>query len=588
VKTNEKSRVLGEVNPITLEVVRNALISIAEQMSITMLKTSYSTVIREILDYSTAIFDRKGRIIAQASRIPVHLNSMSPALEAILAEYFPIESWSPNDVIMMNDPYKGGQHLPDIMTFTPVFVDDAILGIVGALGHQLDIGGRSAGSYGGDVTEIYQEGLRIPPVKLFSAGIPNEAVFEIFKANIREPVKTMGDINAQLAALEIGKEAFRKLAGKYGGDTIEACMEALLAYSERRMRAKILEIPDGVYDFEDWIDDDGIEDRPIRIKVSVTVQGSGISVDFTGTEKQSTGPVNAPIGVTKSATYYSLITIVDPTIPPNYGCYLPINIVAPKGSVVNPNPPAPVVGRMAVGHRIVDVLMGAMSKAVPNSVTAAYYGMSNVYAIGGMGEEGTPWVYFDIEVGGWGARPDKDGLDCYSAGFHNLANTPVEMVEIGYPFRFSAYELIADSGGAGRFRGGLGVRREFALIGAKANLTTQGERFKFAPYGLFGGKPGRKGRFLVRRGSEIVDLTSKTTNYVLQQGDHFIILTQGGGGYGSPLERDPQLVLEDVRQEKVTLESARNDYGVLIDPDSLALDADKTRALRETLSRCAH
>jgi N-methylhydantoinase B len=584
VKANQTKPVSGEVDPITMEVVRNALISIAEQMSITMLKTSYSTVIREILDYSTALFDSQGRIIAQASRIPVHLNSMSPALETILTEYFPIGSWRPGDVVMMNDPYKGGQHLPDIMTFTPVFVGNEVLGIVGALGHQLDIGGRSAGSYGGDVTEIYQEGLRIPPVKLFSAGVANDAVFEIFKANIREPLKTMGDIDAQIAALEIGKEAFFKLAGKYGHRTISACMNALIAYSERRMRARIAEIPDGTYDFEDWIDDDGIEDKPVRIKVSVIVEGSGINVDFTGTDRQTTGPVNAPIGVTKSATYYSLMTIVDPTIPSNYGCYLPINIIAPKGSVVNPNPPAPVVGRMAVGHRIVDVIMGAMSKAVPNAVTAAYYGMSNVYALGGINEEGTPWVYFDIEVGGWGARPSKDGLDCYSAGFHNLANTPVEMVEIGYPFRFTAYELIADSGGAGKFRGGLGVRREFALTCAKANLTTQGERFKFAPYGLFGGKPGRKGRFVVTKGSQTVDLASKTTNYVLGQGDSFAILTQGGGGYGSPLERDPLLVLKDVQQEKVTIEQAEKDYGVVIDRDSLSVDSERTESLRASLS----
>jgi N-methylhydantoinase B len=581
---NKINNTAVSVDLITTEVVRNALTSIAEQMSVTIQRSSFSTVIREILDYSTAIFDRQGRIIAQATRIPVHINSMTTALEYTLTHEIPIEQWQDKDIIMLNDPYSGGQHLPDIMTFTPVYVDGEIIAIAGSLGHQIDVGGSAASSYGSLTTEIYQEGLRIPPVKLHIGGEPNDAVFKIFQANIREPIKTIGDVKAQLAALEIGKNGLIRLANKYGMQTLIACIDTLMANSERRMRARIKEIPDGVYCFEDWNDDDGITDTPIKIKVAITVQDDEITVDFTGSNKQVAGPVNSPIGTTYSATFCAMMSIIDPTIPPNYGCYVPIHVIAPLGTVMNPVAPAPVVGRMTVGHRIVDVIMGAMSQVVPESVTAAYYGMSNVYAVSGLDAENKSWLLFDLEVGGWGARPTKDGLDAYSCGFHNLANTPMEMFEMLFPVRFTSYALCEDTGGPGKYRGGLALKRELVLMEdytrETADFTTQGERVKFAPFGLFGGKHGSRGIFTVVKpeGTELIP--SKTTNYKVRKGDIMSIQTQGGGGYGNPFERDPELVLSDVLEEKVTLSHAEKEYGVIIDTTRMQVDYEKTASRR--------
>ena len=550
------------VDPITFEVVTNGLVGVAEQMAATILRTSYSTVIREMLDYSTAVFDLEGRVIAQSCRIPIHLNSMSRTLRTTLDEEFPLDEWRPGDIIVTNDPYKGGQHLPDVQTFLPVYSEGGIVAICGSLGHHLDIGGMRPGSYAGDAVEIYQEGLRIPPIKLYEKGRLNQRLLALIEANIRQPEMTIGDLRAQTAALEIGRDGILELIDRYGVRVIQDCMLEAIETSEARLREKLRELPAGSYEATYFVDDDGIQDQPIRIVTKVTIGDGSIHVDFTGTDAQRRAPINATISSCESATYFTILSILDPSIPANYGVYQPIQITAPEGTVVNALLPAPVVGRNAITHTIVNALMMALSKAVPERITAAYYGMSNVYILSGDGgNDRRSWIFFDIEVGGGGGRHCKDGLDCYSQGIHNLANTPIEMVEATYPLGFKRYELLADSGGAGKYRGGLGVRRDVEFLDESGTLNTQFDKFKVPPFGLFGGSPGATGRLLLNPDTpDCTELRSKTVDYKLRHGDVLSMWTQGGGGYGPPEERDSRAIERDIREEKITPESARNVY----------------------------
>ena len=552
------------IDPIGFSVFQNALVGVAEQMSAIIWRTSYSTVIREMLDYSTAVFDRRGRIVAQASRIPMHLNSMSRSLHTTLTRVYPPETWNEGDIVLMNDPYWGGQHLPDIQTFMPVFADGELVAIVGTLGHHLDVGGMRPGSYAGDATEIYQEGLRIPPIKIAENYKLDARLVDLIGANIRQPEKTLGDLRAQTAALEIGEKAVIELVKRYGVAEFCELSDEAIDSSERRMRASLKEIPEGTYGAEYFVDDDGVVDEPIRIAVEVTVKNGELEVDFTGSALQRRGPINATMSSTESATYYVIMSIADSTIPPNFGCYKPIRIVAPEGSVVNAQAPAPVVGRNAITHTIANVLFAAFSSALPDRIPAAYYGMSNVHILSGDGGQdgGKGWIFFDIEVGGWGARPTKDGPDCYSQGIHNLANTPIEMVESTYPLRYTRYELLTDSGGAGEYRGGLGVARDIEFLDFSGLLNTQFDKFKVAPFGLQGGGPGACGKLVLKTNGQGLALPSKTVNQTLRQGDILSMHTQGGGGFGNPKKRDLELVRRDLREGKVSMKGLQHDYGL--------------------------
>lgn len=552
------------IDPITFEIVRNALYSTAEQMAGIIERTAFSTVIREMLDYSAAVFDARGRILAQSTRTPSHLNSMTPALETILAGPVPPESWQPDDVVIINDPYQGGQHLPDIMTFLPIFYENEMVGIAGVLGHHVDVGGRSPGSYGGDCTEIYQEGLRLPAVKLYDNGKPNKALIEVIRANIREPRKTLGDLRSQVQSLHTGEQGYHRLMAKYSKPVILQCMEELILYSERLMRHQIAQLPAGVYDGEAFIDDDGISDEPIRIAVKLTIGGSDITVDYSGSSPQRRAPINATMSSTRSATYYFFAGLLGSTIPTNFGLYKPITVIAPEGTVVNARPPAPVVGRMTIYHRIVDALLAALSNAIPQRIMASSYAMSNVICIGGTGDaRGRPWVLLECPTGGWGGRPGIDGLECMSAHVHNIMSIPIEMQEIQYPILIDRFELVRDSGGHGQFRGGMGVRREFRLLDKFAEVSLQSDRFKWGPPGAHGGKPGRPGRAcLVTASGETKTLRSKFSGVQMHEGDVFRFESQGGGGFGDPAARDPEAVRRDVALGKLSREEAARAYGV--------------------------
>lgn len=550
------------IDPVRLEVIRNALVASAEEMSLTIWRTSRSTVVREILDFSTAVFDAQGRNIAQSARIPVHLNSMSDCLKRILEVHIPLEEWAEGDVIVTNDPYSGGQHLPDIQTFRPVFVEGARVAIVGTLCHHVDVGGGAAGSYYAAATEIFQEGIRIPPLRLVDKGTLNSSVFEMLLHNVRQPDETRGDLNAQIAALGIGVKAVTRVALKYGCETLSAAMSAILDGSERMMRAAIAALPDGTASFVETVDDDGQSDTPIRLEVTLTKAGDTITLDFTGSSPQVRGPVNNTPAMTCSAVYYALLAALGGDIPANSGCYRPVLMVLPEGSVVNAQFPAPVAGRMVVNHRIATCVFGALAQIAPARIPAAYYAISYVYAVSIVRPDARRQVYFDIEVGGWGGHAGGDGASALSCGLHNNTNAPIEMVEAKYPVVFTRYGLVPDSGGAGQFRGGLGLVREFRLEAPEGSLSTNFERFRFAPYGIKGGKPGSLSSTTVMRANGALEsLNSKVSGVPLGAGDTVTIMTSGGGGFGRPENRDPDRIAEDIAEGLVTVEAARTLYG---------------------------
>ncbi len=526
-------------DPVQLEIIRGALIAAAEEMSVTIWRTSRSTVVREMLDFSTQIFDGDGNAVAQAARIPVHLNSMSVCLDRIVADFIPLEDWRPGDVILTNDPYCGGQHLPDFVAFKPVFVGGRRVGIAATIVHHIDVGGGAAGSYYPAATEVYQEGLRIPPCKVVAGGVPNQAVIDIITQNSREPEQIGGDFASQLAAMEIGAQALDKLARRYGPQALHDAMQALQNRSDRAMRAMLRDLPDGTYHFEDYVDDDGISAEPLKLSCSLTVEGEGCTVDFTGSSPQATGPVNCTLNMTTSGVYCALAMLADGAVMANSGAYRAIAIKAEDGTVVSARSPAPVANRMATGHRVVTTVLGALAQAAPDRVPAAYYGVSYVQTLSTAEPgSGRPRVYFEIEIGGWGAHPEQDGADAFSAGFHNSSSTPVELNEAYFPLTFSEYSIIPGSGGAGRQRGGNGLRRAYRVDAAEGRLSGNFERFTVPPYGLAGGESGRPGRFYILRDGKEECLPSKVANKAVSRGDIVVLETAGGGGYGVADDRD--------------------------------------------------
>lgn len=550
-------------DPVTVEVIRYGLVAAAEQMATAIERSARSQVIRDMLDYSTAVFDLSGGIVAQSCRIPIHLNSMTRALRAILTGSYPPSEWGEGDVFCTNDPYAGGQHLPDIMTFRSVVADGQPVAICGALGHHLDVGGRGSGSYGADATEIYQEGFRISPCRIATAGELNPLFFQLLRPNIRVPQKTIADLRAQLASLDIGQADVLRLVGRYGEERFSTAMADIIDQSEQRMRQLVTSFPDGTFVAEDWIDGDGLDDEPVQIRVAVSARGSELVVDFDGTGDQVRGPVNSPIAATESAVYFAVLSTLGPGLSSNHGCYKPIQVRAPRGSVVNPVEPAPVVGRNVICHRIVNVITAALGEALPDQAAADYYGNSNVYILSTKGDDGRPNVLFEIEVGGWGARVDRDGNDCLSAGVHNLMNNPIELTEREFPMRVLSYEFRSDSGGAGEFRGGLGVKRVMKVL-QDCELSAQFDRIKFAPRGHAGGNDGRRARISVVHDGVEQALPGKVLAHPLARDDLVIVETQGGGGFGDAMARDVDVICRELRDGKLTEEQANAAYPQLL------------------------
>lgn len=546
-------------DPVTVEVVRYGLVAAAEQMATSIERSARSQVIREMLDYSTALFDLDGGIVAQSTRIPVHLNSMTRALQTMLADHFPLTDWVEGDIFCTNDPYAGGQHLPDIMTFSLVVADGEPVAICGSLGHHLDVGGRGPGSYGADATEIYQEGFRISPCRIATGGEVNPLFFRLFGANIRVPSKTLADLQAQIASLDIGRAEVLRMVDRYGPRMFVAAMEELVRNSEQRMRQAIAALPEGRFEAEDWVDGDGLENEPVLVRVAVSRDDTDLIVDFTGTGAQTRGPINAPVAATESSVYFAVLSMLAGDLPSNHGCYKPIRVIAPAGTVINPVEPAPVVGRNVLTHRVTNVVHAALGDALPDRAIADYYGNSNVYILQAWEPDGKANVLFEIEVGGWGGRPDRDGNDCLSAGIHNLMNNPIELVEHEFPLRVVEYELRADSGGVGRHRGGMGIRRVLEVL-QDSEFSAQFDRVKFPPRGRDGGGPGATARISVVHDGVEHELGGKVLAHRLVVGDRVIIETQGGGGFGPPAERGRSAIELDLTEARITRAAAREAY----------------------------
>lgn len=533
------------LGPIELEIMRNALTAAAAEMDVTIWRTSRSTIVRELLDYSTAVFDAHGDDVAQSARIPQHLNSMGAGLRTVSREFLPLDEWAEGDVVITNDPYCGGQHIPDILAFRPVFADGQRIAVVGTLCHHLDMGGISAGSYGATATEVFQEGLRIPPVRLVRGGVLNHELLAVMRQNVRRPDMLWGDLQAQMASLAVGEANLHRLCDRYGAGRIVTACAQILDGSERAMRAMISRIPDGTYEFEDVIDDDGLTDTPIRIHAAITVVGDAMVVDLSGCGPQALGPINATLASSGSAVAYAVMACADQPIPANAGCSRPVRVVAPEGLVVNARHPAPVANRIVVSHRLATTLLGALHQAVPGRIPAAYYGASYVCSFQTIGKASARSVLVEIEVGGGGAHPLQDGLSAYSHGMHNNANIPIEMIESEVPLTITEYALLPNTGGAGRRRGGLGLVREWRVDCDEAVFTANLERFKSHPYGLDGGEPGAPGRLFHIRDGQATALPSKIGNLRLRRSDRIRLETSGGGGFGAPNERSERDLAAD-------------------------------------------
>jgi len=532
------------LGPIEIEVIRNALNAAAAEMDVTVWRTSRSTIVRELLDYSTAVFDAEGWNLAQSARIPGHLNSMSHALRELLANHVPAGDWGEGDVVITNDPYCGGQHLPDILAFKAVFHEGSRIAFVGTLCHHIDVGGLVAGSYAAKATEIFQEGLRIPPLKIVANGVRNDGVWAMIRQNIRKPDLLLGDLSSQLASLDVGAAAILRLARRFGAQAMLEAGSRILAMSEAGMRAAIARMPDGTYEFEDFLDDDGIAlGVPIRLHVAVTITGDEASVDLSGCGPQVAGPTNATLASTNAAVMFSLMCCADSSLHMSAGCYRPISVIAPEGLVVNARHPAPVAHRIAVTHRLLNAMMGALHQAVPDIIPAAYYGNSYVTTFQTVAE--TREVLVEIEIGGSGGHPVKDGVNAYASGMHNNSNIPIEMIEAQMPLTIMRYALREGSGGEGRFRGGLGLIREWRIDSPRCFFTANMDRFDHAPYGLAGGGPAAKGALVLLRDGVESAIPPKTDNLPLHKGDVVRLETSGGGGFGPVSERAPHATARD-------------------------------------------
>lgn len=550
------------VDPVTLHIVSQAFAAITEEMGANLRRAAYSTIIREAMDYSTGLLDTSANLIAQSTRIPIHLLSMPMALAGCLRKH-PASEVTADDVFVTNDPYNGAQHLPDIFVFTPIFAGGRLVGFTGSTGHHMDVGGGGVGSMNPTATDIFQEGLRIPSVKLSATRDLDGGLFDqIFTANIRDPYQTLGDFHAQLIANRTGERRLLDIVAKYGLDVALACAEEIMAYAERRTREEIATIPRGTYVGEDFLDSDVFDDQPLRIRATVHVEGEGITVDFEGTAPQARGPVNAPLAGTVSAVQAAIKSMLtDQTVPPNSGCFRPITVRVPYGSLLNPKPPAPVRARINTACRAFTATMRAMASAIPERVVASGFESTTAIHLAFIQDDHYR-IFTEPLRGGTGASHRSDGVDMVSTSMSNCANTPVEAAESDNEwFRIQRYELLQDSGGPGRYRGGLGARREYLILRDRVDFTCFADRHRLRPWGLYGASPGTCGRIMVRRGDKEVRVRP-LDHVVLQDGDVLVVETGGGGGNGDPTARPQALKLKDLREGKISARAGEEVYGL--------------------------
>jgi len=569
-------------DPVRLEVMQNALGSVADEMILTVVRIAYSSIMKDTMDLSAAICDRSGLMVAQGHGLPGHMGSIPDAMAAVLTQFQ--GHLAEGDVVILNDPYHGGMHLPDIFMFKPIFAGDYLMGYAVSVAHHNDVGGRVAGSSAADSTEIYQEGIRLPPVKLYERGVPNDALFRVLALNVRLPDAMLGDLQAQVAACRIAERGMHELVARYGVAQLERDFADLLDYSEREARRTIRAIPDGTYTFSDFLDDDGVNfDQPVPLRATVVVDGDELTVDLEGSSPQVKGAINSTLSYIKSGVYFTVRTLMDADVPNNAGFFRPIHVTAPIGSIANPRPPAAVAARGVSGHRIMDAVNGAMAQAVPDRVRAAGEGGTTSYSIGGYDLDGRYILHREAIVGAWGGGYEREGIDAVSNPRSNISNAPIERVENQAPVMIERYELVPDSGGPGHWRGGMSIVRQIRFLGDRATMQLRSDRRRHPPYGLYGGLQGRPSNNEFDDGSGTWSTLSTKFTRSLAHGQAVRHVTAAAGGYGDPLERDPEMVLGDARNEKVTIEGAARDYGVRILSAPWRVDHDGTAELRKAL-----
>jgi N-methylhydantoinase B len=576
---------MSALDPITLGVIWGALQSIAVEIGTTVHRTAYSEQAREGQDFSVAVFDAAGRMVAQGPYSPGHMGAMSFAVKHALAA-FPRETLAPGDAILLNDPLLGSGHLPDFFITQPAFLDGRLIGFAVNILHHTDVGGQRPGSQGVEgIFDYFQEGLRIPPTRVWSGYRENDAVIGIIAANTRTPDKVLGDLRAQRSALRVGELRLEDLARRYGADVLATAMDEILTRSEAAMRAAIRRMPDGVYAFEDWLDDYGPGTDPLRVAVTVRVAEDTIDIDYDGSSPQTASGMNSYINYTRSYSYAAVKCLTDPFGPMNEGALAPVTVRAPEGCFLNPRPPAGGGPRAIICYRTFEAVIGALARAVPERVAAAASHMANPTFGGWDRARRRRFVAYELVLAGTGARAGKDGCDGMAWAF-NASNIPVEAQEANQPIVVERFELIRDSAGPGTFRGGAGLRRDMRFLADEAKLTNLSDRQRFAPYGLFGGASGVPGRTVLNPGPGEEVVPGKASRE-LAYGDVISFQQSGAGGYGDPLARDPARVLDDVLDEYVSVDAAREHYGVVIvgaAPD-LRVDAAATAAVRASRRR---
>ena len=570
------------VDPVTREIVKNALAAAADEMAIALYRTAYSTIVRDCLDYSTSLCDGEGRMIAQGVTIPLHLGSVPFAMETLLAKYG--DDMEPGDVFILNDPFEGGMHIPDIFIVKPIYWEGARIAYSVSTAHHLDLGGRLPGSSACDNTEIFQDGLRIPWLKLHRRGEPDQALLAMIRVNVRVPEMTLGDLRAQVAACHTGERAVHELVRRYGPDTFRACTADLIDYTERLVRAEIARWPDGTHTFTDYMDSDGVGGPPVKLHVALTVEGDSLTADFTGSAAQVPGAINNTYSFTFSVAALCVRAALRLDLPNTAGIFRPISVIAPEGTVLNVVMPGASSMRGITGFRLADLMFGVLAQFVPHRIQAAGEGGNSLVVLGGLRPDRSPYVYYELMTGTWGGRPDRDANDGLCNPANVASNIPVEEAESNYPLRIERYGLVRDSGGPGRFRGGMAVEREWRLLDGSAHLAIRSDRRDHLPYGLSGGRPGTGSINVLSRESGEKETLITMVSTTMEAGERLYHRQAGGGGWGDPLERDPELVAQDARNDKVSLASARDDYGVVLDPETFAVDHDATARVRLELA----
>lgn len=568
-------------DPFTFELIKNALAATVDEMALTVVRTARSLIIKDAMDFSTAFLRADGELLAQGLSTPIHLGSFPDAIEAVLERFG--DDLAPGDVILLNDPYAGGMHLPDIFLFVPMFWQGTLVGFPAAVAHQCDVGGRAAGGNAVDSTEVYAEGLRLGPLKLYEAGVANATLFEMIRRNVRLPDQLLGDIHAQIAACRTGEHHVERLIERYGLEALQQYFAELLDYSERLARAEIAALPDGEYRFVDHLDDDGFDHEPLRIEVAVTIDGDAVRVDFEGSAGMARSAINSTLSFTKSAVYLTLRSLMQADIPNNSGYFRPITVTAPPGTVVHAVPPAAVAARGLTGSRVVDALFGALAKAAPSRVFAAGEGGNSFMTIAGT-QDGEPFIFSEFACGAWGGRPDRDGVEGVSTYYANLANVPIEVAESHFPVLIERYGFVPDSAGAGRYRGGVALRKDVRVLVDDATVQMRADRQRFLPFGLAGGAHGTHAGQRLNPDTDPRPLAGKGTTE-LQRGDMVSMFHAGAGGHGDPFTRDVEAVLDDVLNGKVTRTGAARDYGVVLRAGpEFAVDHEATARARKLQS----